>query len=302
MLLFSVTVSAKGVDEKTVLNNENVISVNLDGVILRDAKIVADYESDFADLLQQLIDYDSQYSNLVDKYNNEIDPEKREVLSKIIDIIKQRLEEETATLLQERYPKSKFELSSTLLKEHQQQKSNITPLASIDSTWNKGDYGTSSTTGIGSTASYSHAINFNRAYVYVSPSFFTGSATAISGIQVAPTENQTATVKINSVTAKATVSCATDNSYANYTLDAIIYNPLFNQVVRSQQVASEGCTLEYNLKYLDLNSTTVNFYNVPLVAFNGARVYLRAYADVYYGFVYSGVDQGGAKWGTIQVY
>lgn len=178
----------------------------------------------------------------------------------------------------------------------------VTPLSTINSTWNTGNYGRESTTGFGSNAFYSHSANYNRAYVYVAPLILTGSATTLSGIQIAPIQDQTATIKINSITANATIACTTDNSYAYYKVDALIYNALTNQLLRSQQVVSDGCTLSSDLKYVNLSSTSINFSNVPLVAFNGNNIYIRASADVYYGYIHSGVDEGGAKWGSIQVY
>lgn len=52
--------------------------MDLSDVILREPVLVANYEEDFKDLLDQHIEQDLEYLDLVKKHNNEVDSDQKE--------------------------------------------------------------------------------------------------------------------------------------------------------------------------------------------------------------------------------
>ncbi|WP_133297909.1 hypothetical protein [Paenibacillus paeoniae] len=152
------------------------------------------------------------------------------------------------------------------------------------------------------TSSYSHGHRANRAFVFAQPLLFTGSASAENGVQVLPVVNQMATFKFNEVSVNAGVTCTGDTSYNSYSLEAIIYVSVTNQLLRSETIASAVCSLGLGVDSVQLDSTTVTFTNVPMIAFRTHTTMLKAFADAFKGSARSGAGEGGAKWGTIQVY
>lgn len=79
LLQFSVNASAQNLSvAEQQSDDENVISVDLSDVILREPVLVANYEEDFKDLLDQHIEQDLEYLDLVKKHNNEVDSDQKE--------------------------------------------------------------------------------------------------------------------------------------------------------------------------------------------------------------------------------
>lgn len=299
LILFAPTIDAKGnVEEKNIV-------IDASHIKSKPAKLIADYDSDFNELVAQLIELDPDSQLLKSQFES----------GKSSSEIK-RIELLAKKFLESRYENNNTNLRPEILAAAESNKMQLDTLVQPlsydlvqyefgDKTRTTGNYGSTS-----GDASYSEAAynNVSKAYAY---SVFTAESQALSGWQFMagigyPNETFDADLKFRYVTMKGSASCGgpVNPSTATITAGTWIYDSSANNIVGSRgSVGSASCSSPDVLDVADYGPISLTYTGVH---FRNSHVY-NAYIETTATSTYGGVANAktdsdyGAKWEYIEV-
>jgi hypothetical protein len=271
---------------------ESIIEVDLSHVKQKPVNLVANYNADYADLIEQQKNMDEDYHLLKSEYESGELTAKRKRELKFLLESKMNYFESTATqLLSSRYTEDKTKLQKKITDPYTDDSQNTDDFQIMadwliyptDETRYTGNYGSVTKYKSSDTAYYGHSYGNNTAYAEVVD---TGNATIHNGwefLAVVDYPEESFVVdelNIRHINAQGKAQCGS-NAYANVKVSGVLYNQSTNTLMSQVTLDNATCLTGTfgSTDYLNVDNMRVNFTNWTLTYNNYYIVYVNTFAD-----------------------
>jgi hypothetical protein len=284
-LLLLPTVSSAA---KTTGLKENTIEVDLSHVKPKPVNLVADYNADYADLINQLKNMDEEYHLLKAEHESgKLTAERKRELKILLKSKMNYFETTAKSLLSSRYTTDKTKLQKKITNPYTddvQVMSSDWLLYPTDETRYTGNYGSVTKFKSGDTARYGHSYGNNTAYAEIAGG--PNNATIHNGweflavVDYPDTSFVVDELNIRHIDAEGYAQCGA-NAYGRVTVKGILYNESTNNVMAQVPLDTASCLTGTigSTEHLNVNNMRVNFTNWTLTYNQTYLVYIDTFAD-----------------------
>lgn len=314
LLSFSAIISAEKHPEGEEISFEvNEKFIDLSGMKIHPVKLVANYQSDYRDLIRQIKEQDNEYKQMTKKLNAESTPNEEIVeLQNLLSRFEADFHNTATELLATRYTNDKKQIRPEIIKGYKRaQKSQeindsnssssfFSTQSVYDRTWTTGNYGDTSKSGSFTNAWYRHNIKANWGHVYVDTSYWAASAATLNGVEFIASVDGNTDIKFRGVLESARLICGDENSYAAYEVKSILYDATANQYREFRSLRSV-CDKEQAYTEVDEGPSIITMSNYAVQNGRSYRAYLRTFGESFAGRVDAGDIVGGTKWEYIDL-
>ncbi|MFC3802692.1 hypothetical protein [Cohnella sp. GCM10012308] len=289
---------------------ENIVRVPVLQNSPTSAKLNADYEADYSDLLEQLKSVDEAYHELnAELESGKLTSERSKELNFLLQAKESGFKATAEELLSSRYTSDKKHLRPEIIAPDTKTKlstlSTDVVIYPTDDNRYEGNYGSAT----GTTAGYTHGYNNNLSHsnVLETTGKTTKTATVLHGWEFVPIIAYPATIipvsefRFRQVTADYTIGCGW-NGASVLEINAQIYDVTSNSLIGNYALTSGSSCYAGGATSVHLTPTVVTFYNFNFTDNHTYRAYLKSSATAYDGVVEGTLAaKEGTKWGYMEV-
>jgi len=270
-------------------------------------KLVANYESDYKDLIKQLKEQNPEYQETV----AELKSQKSNISKNDLQLKLKRLEEEMISLatelLSSRYTDDKKNIKQEIIDdalgvnlEEKKKTDSFSIQSSNDRSWNTGTYGSATKKGSITNSWYTQSFGSNWSKLYLNASYLDVSATVHNGAYMTAYHSGTVDVKFLGVERRAILTCTLNSAHANISSTATLYNATTNSI-RTFQILNTFCDRSNGFTTdVWIGPSTITMGNYAVTKGHNYRIYLNTHAWAFAGGVDAG-DGYGVKWSRLDV-
>lgn len=317
-------------DSNQAIEPEKIIKVDSITKEVREARLIADYDADYLDLLDQFKLADSDYQHLLSEAK--IYPEnslKGEEIAEKLASLERDFDGAVESMLKDRYTDDKKSIRPEIIKKVESANSYDQDFdsslidAGILSTsirigtftqMHTGNYGyTDRNNWIGNitSANYNHAYQNNVSTLQAFGSAFVARAEVESGINASIYANpgdpssRMGEMRFYNQTFNATLitTGSVNTAHANFNIRNLVYNVTTNQLLSSYTFFSQSVTTPGQYEVIDVGPLFIYMYNINFIAGHQYRAYVRSFAEgIAQGNATATGSGNGLVWETIDVY